>query len=1012
MLLRFFLVFILVMVFCELQGQQYRFKQYRVSEGLPSDVVKSVSQDTLGFFWIATDDGLVKFDGTNFTVYKSALRNQYVKGFLKTPQGRLFVIADLDLVEIQNQVDTVLFKSIIKGGRIPTDSTISYPKSIYLDRAGLIWISEPGYIVRYDGKKIKRFNLGDENLSPVFIRSFSFFEDHYGEFYTVAYNGNVFHYDRYKDIFIPLDKKLPEEVNHLLYDGDHLLAACNAGLFKATFEANQMTTLTKVNPDVRDVSYITFEDDSSLCVSTYNNSIWKVNRKTFLSEPLKYAFDGINSTYVSKEGDIWASTDKGLVLVQRNLFELVDPYSRTHFIEGFAENPVTQTIYYCNKDNLIALRPDKKSGWKSEIIHSYKRGYFQDLRFGKRGLWAANSFLVMLFKDDKLFKQWNFSKHGNFVYDIFLDSHDNAWLSQSSSSEVSVISDSLSIKHYHVPIHSQGEVNLVREGTQGIYAAASGVDGYLFLKPNNSEEFRNISLPVDFKTESDFNIQSMVIQGDVVWLASTEGLLRYDHKSIHRVDLGESLTKFSVNSVSVLNDRNILFANSYGLFRYDVVTGEYWLYDENAGLPSNTITEHGIFVDHHGYPWVGTSNGICHFPQSLLQSNITLKPYCVDADVNGISHKFMKGLRVDYGAFIHLKFSAITFPENKINMQWKIPELNDNWHILMNHELNLPDLKSGDYHVLVRAKKNTGLGWSEPTQVHIHIGKPLWLKTEFVLYIMLLTVLIAWSSYAISAIILNKRKAHLEQLVRQRTQDLQRTNEELSLRNNELDRFVYSASHDLSAPLKSLLGLISVARLENPGNIHLEYLSMMESSVRKLDGFIQEVVSYSRNVRMNVRFEQFNFRELVESLLQDYQYAENFKSIQFNVEDDTKQLMISDLTRLKIILNNLISNAIKFKRTVPDGISYVKVSLRIADNNYILTVEDNGRGIEEEHVNHIFDMFYRASDKGQGSGLGLYILKEAVTKLQGHVAVKSQLDKGSIFVVTLPIPNMSIDLNT
>ncbi|HTJ52202.1 MAG TPA: ATP-binding protein [Cyclobacteriaceae bacterium] len=1011
MSLRFLLGLILVMVFCELQGQQYRFKQYRVSEGLPSDVVKSVSQDTLGFFWIATDDGLVKFDGTNFTVYKSALRSQYVKGFLKTPQGRLFVIGDLDLVEIQNQIDTVLFKSVIKGGRIPTDSTISYPKSIYLDRAGLIWISEPSSVVHYDGKKLKRFDFGDENLSPIFIRSFSFFEDHHGELYTVAYNGNVFHYDRYKDIFIQLNKKLPEEVNHVLYDGDHLLVACNSGLFSARLEDNQIVTITKTHPDIRDISYLTIEDDSSLCVSTYTNTIWKVNRKTFSAESLSYTFDGINSCYVSDEGDIWASTDKGVVLVQRNLFELVDPYSRTHFIEGIAENPHTKTIYFCNKDNLIALRPDKKSGWKREVIHQFRRGYFQDLRFGKQGLWAANSFLVMLFKDDKLFKQWNFSRHGNFVYDIFLDSHDNVWLSQSSSSEVSVISDDLSIKHYHVPIHSQGEVNLVREGPMGIYAAASGVDGYLFLKRNNSEEFKNISLPVDFNIEGDFNIQSMAIQNNVVWLASTEGLLRYDHKSIRRIDLGESLTQFSVSSVSVLNDRNILFANSYGLFRYDVITGEYWLYDENAGLPSNTITEHGIFVDHQGYPWVGTSNGICHFPQSLLQSSVTLKPYCVDANVNGISHQFMKGLRVEYGAFIHLKFSAITFPENKINMQWKMPKTNDNWHILINHELSLSDLKSGDYRILVRAKKNTGLGWSEPTEVQIHVGKPLWLRTEFVLYTMLLTVLIAWSSYAISAAILNKRKAHLEQLVQQRTQDLQRTNEELSLRNNELDRFVYSASHDLSAPLKSLLGLISVARLENPGDVHVQYLLMMENSVRKLDGFIQEVVSYSRNVRMNVRFEQFNFKELVEGLLQDYQYAENFKSIEFKVEDNSGQLMISDLTRLKIILNNLISNAIKFKRTVPNGISFVKISLQIADNNYILTVEDNGRGIEQEHVNHIFDMFYRASDKGQGSGLGLYILKEAVTKLMGNVIVKSQLDKGSTFVITLPIPSLTSDLN-
>src|SRR6187551_334096 len=98
-------------------GQEYRFRQYRVEQGLPSDVVKAISQDSLGFLWIATDDGLVKYDGLRFTTYKSALHSQYAKSFLRTRDGRLFAIGDLDLVEIQNQVDTVVFRSVLKGTR-------------------------------------------------------------------------------------------------------------------------------------------------------------------------------------------------------------------------------------------------------------------------------------------------------------------------------------------------------------------------------------------------------------------------------------------------------------------------------------------------------------------------------------------------------------------------------------------------------------------------------------------------------------------------------------------------------------------------------------------------------------------------------------------------------------------------------------------------------------------------------------------------------------------------------
>src|SRR5690349_10595053 len=123
-------------------AQEYRFRLYRVEQGLPSDVVKAVTQDRLGFIWIATDDGLVKYDGLKFTTYKSALKSQYAKSFLRTRDGRLLVIGDLDVVEIQNKVDTVIFKSLLRGARIPSDTTIWYPKSIYEDHHGAIWLAE------------------------------------------------------------------------------------------------------------------------------------------------------------------------------------------------------------------------------------------------------------------------------------------------------------------------------------------------------------------------------------------------------------------------------------------------------------------------------------------------------------------------------------------------------------------------------------------------------------------------------------------------------------------------------------------------------------------------------------------------------------------------------------------------------------------------------------------------------------------------------------------------------
>jgi len=139
-------------------------------------------------------------------------------------------------------------------------------------------------------------------------------------------------------------------------------------------------------------------------------------------------------------------------------------------------------------------------------------------------------------------------------------------------------------------------------------------------------------------------------------------------------------------------------------------------------------------------------------------------------------------------------------------------------------------------------------------------------------------------------------------------------------------------------------------------------------------------------------------------LLLDHQYSPNFDKINFIISDGTGQPMHTDVTRLKIILNNLISNAIKFHRFNGMVDPYIKVSLARNNASYILIVQDNGNGIESKHVKHIFEMFYRASEQSQGSGLGLYILKESVAKLNGSVEAHSVLDDGTTFIITLPIP--------
>jgi signal transduction histidine kinase/ligand-binding sensor domain-containing protein len=983
-------------------AQEYRFRPYRVEQGLPSDVIKAVTEDSLGFFWIATDDGLVKYDGIRFTTYKSAFHSQYTKGFLHTRDGRFFAFGDLDFIEIQNRIDTVIFKTVLQGTRTPTDSTIWYPKSAYEDHSGNIWLAEPQSLIKYDGQ-MKRYDLGPQHRSPVFLRSFFFVEDDQGILYAIGNLGEMFRYLPEKDQFEQLNSSLPNSINDAKFINGAIWMAAANGFYRMTVEDGESKILQNILP-IENASHVLLAPDSTWWISTYGDDVYRFQEHSMNLDALLHNFQGVNSSYLSREGDLWVATDKGLILVQKNQFITADPNSKTHFVEDMAYDKENDLLFYCSKEMLIELHSTANEIWEGRTIFSNPKSYFQSLQFGMRGLWASSMFDVMLFEKGVLKRQWNFASEGNFVHDILLDTHQNLWLSQSGATSIKVIHhETLEIERIPVPVSAQSEINLVREGSLGMYAGASGLEGYVFFKPHGDASFHNISQPVKFNAEGDFNVHDIAVQDSILWLATTEGLLKHNHRSVERINLGEFFTNFPVSSVEVYDDRNILFSNSYGLFRYDVQNGNFWLYDENAGLPSNTITDHGILIDARKRVWIGTSFGLALAVQPVISPTPTPKPICIDASVNGTSRPYVNGLDAPYGAFINVQFSSITFPENKINLQWRWTTETD-WHVMKNHEISLTDLNPGTHILEVRAKKNTGQDWSESTALEIHVERPYWQKAEFVFLVLFVCILIAWISYTATARLMQKRKEYLQNLVQERTQDLQKANEELMIRNTELDRFVYSASHDLSAPLKSILGLITVARLENPDEVHLQYLLMMERSVRKLEEFIKDVVSFSRTTRMPVRFSTCYFTEIVEGLLHDHQYSPNFDKINFIISDGTGQPMTTDVTRIKIILNNLISNAIKFQRYHGPVKPFVKISLARNHSHYILSVQDNGTGIEEKHLKHIFEMFYRASEQSQGSGLGLYILNESVAKLNGTVEAHSILGDGTTFIISLPIP--------
>ncbi len=233
---------------------------------------------------------------------------------------------------------------------------------------------------------------------------------------------------------------------------------------------------------------------------------------------------------------------------------------------------------------------------------------------------------------------------------------------------------------------------------------------------------------------------------------------------------------------------------------------------------------------------------------------------------------------------------------------------------------------------------------------------------------------------------------------------LVQNNKLLMKANNELDRFVYSTSHDLRAPLSSVLGLINIAENSKDISEAKQYLSMMRQRVGSLDKFIKDITDYSRNNRLHIGKENIQLASLVSEVWETLQYSPEASNIHFQMEIPEDLEVLSDRSRLTVILSNLISNAIRYHDQRKEE-RFIRLRVLMNGYGFYLKVEDNGQGISPEYHQRIFDMFYRANEQSQGSGLGLYIVKETLDKLSGSIHLESSPGVGSTFTVRLPYNN-------
>lgn len=287
-----------------------------------------------------------------------------------------------------------------------------------------------------------------------------------------------------------------------------------------------------------------------------------------------------------------------------------------------------------------------------------------------------------------------------------------------------------------------------------------------------------------------------------------------------------------------------------------------------------------------------------------------------------------------------------------------------------------------DFFILINAFKEKGTLENQELQLKKRDGSVFWASVSGVAY---------------------KEEGFIEAVVK----DITETKEnllELQKVNLELDNFVYHASHDLRSPLRSILGLVNILRMEKVSKEQENCIELIEGSIKRMDKLVVDLLSISRNNRVDDAFSELNFIIEINNSITNFYHASKDKNLKILADVTQPVPFISDLTRIRIVLNNLISNSIKY-RSFDREQSFINISVKVDEEKALIVIEDNGEGIPESKLATVFDMFVRASENSEGSGLGLYIVKDVILKLNGKVEVKSTENVGTTFL--LEIPNLA-----
>jgi signal transduction histidine kinase len=224
----------------------------------------------------------------------------------------------------------------------------------------------------------------------------------------------------------------------------------------------------------------------------------------------------------------------------------------------------------------------------------------------------------------------------------------------------------------------------------------------------------------------------------------------------------------------------------------------------------------------------------------------------------------------------------------------------------------------------------------------------------------------------------------------------------------ELDRFVYSASHDLRAPVSSMKGLLSLVKINSEVFTRDQVLNMMDESLDRLDVFISKLVEFSRNANEPLVMEPVNLNYIIRSILNEQEQHGNWPRVKVECSLPDSFTVCTDFNKVYSAISHVIKNSLDYCDVAKCSF-LLSIKGHIERNVVTIEIIDNGIGIDKKFMPMVFQMFFRASMLSKGSGLGLYLAREAVNRLGGNITIKSELKLGTLVTIQFPVNGTPIE---